>query len=84
MLFHIPGMNRHHYALFVHNTKLVFVLRKESEESNDLEKFSPAEWRWDLDEVNDGLWHHYALSMDFPQVGFKFVLPQGLNAGMVI
>jgi len=61
-------MNRHHYALFVHNTKLVFLLRKESETSNDLEVFKPAEWRWELDEINDGLWHHYAFSMDFPEV----------------
>ncbi|XP_060573318.1 calsyntenin-1-like [Ruditapes philippinarum] len=62
------GMNRHHYALYVHNTKLVFVLRRESEDSKDLEVFKPAEWRWNLDQVNDGEWHHYAISMDFPDL----------------
>ncbi|XP_052239377.1 calsyntenin-1-like [Dreissena polymorpha] len=62
------GMNRHHYALFVHNSKLVFLLRRESSDPADLEVFKPAEWRWLLDEVNDGRWHHYALSMDFPEL----------------
>ena len=61
-------MNRHHYALYVHNTKLVFVLRRESEDSKDLEVFKPAEWRWNVEDVNDGEWHHYAISMDFPNV----------------
>ncbi|KAL4221800.1 hypothetical protein ACF0H5_020054 [Mactra antiquata] len=62
------GMNRHHYALFVHNTKLIFVMRRESKDSKDLEVFKPAEWRWNLNEINDGQWHHYALSMDFPDL----------------
>ncbi|XP_013384807.1 calsyntenin-1 isoform X1 [Lingula anatina] len=59
-------MNRHHYALYLHNCKLVLLLRKEA--GNDLNKFSPAEWRWNLPEVCDGNWHHYAISIDFPQV----------------
>lgn len=62
------GMNRHHYALFVHGTKLIFVLRRESEDAKDLEVFKPAEWRWNLDQINDGEWHHYAISMDFPNL----------------
>lgn len=62
------GMNRRHYALFIHNTKLIFVLRQEGENGKDLEVFQPAEWRWELDQINDGEWHHYAISMDFPEV----------------
>lgn len=27
----------------------------------------PSEWRWHLDEACDGQWHHYALSVSYPQ-----------------
>lgn len=63
-------MNRHHYALLIHNAKLIFVLRRESEEASDLEVFKQAEWRFKLPQIMDGDWHHYALSMDFPEVTF--------------
>ena len=62
-------MNRHHYSLFVHNCKLIFLLRQEPLEGTDMNVFKPAEWRWKLADVCDGEWHHYAVSIDFPQVG---------------
>ncbi|XP_052820874.1 calsyntenin-1-like [Mya arenaria] len=62
------GMSRHHYALFIHNGKLVFVLRRESAKESDLEVFKPAEWRWKISEVDDGQWHHYAFTMNFPEL----------------
>ncbi|XP_029651355.1 calsyntenin-1 [Octopus sinensis] len=61
-------LNRHHYGLFVHGDKLVFLLRREAAEGEDMEAFSPAEWRWQLPQINDGEWHHYALSVDYPEV----------------
>lgn len=61
-------MNRHHYSLFVHNCKLVFLLRQEYAPDRDLNEFKPAEWRWKLPQVCDNQWHHYAVSVDFPQV----------------
>jgi len=62
------GMNRHHYAWYVHGSKLVFVLRRDNADEKDLEVFRPAEWRWNLKAINDGQWHHYAISMDFPDM----------------
>jgi len=60
-------MSRHHYSLFIHNCRLVFLLRQEPY-GNDLNVFKPAEWRWKIPQVCDGQWHHYAISVDFPQV----------------
>jgi len=62
------GMNRHHYSLFLHNCRLILLVRQEPGEDVDLNVFKPAEWRWKIDEVCDGAWHHYAISMDFPTV----------------
>jgi hypothetical protein len=62
------GMNRHHFAIFVHNCRLVLLLRQEPGPDVDLNVFKPAEWRWRLEQVCDGAWHHYAVSVDFPQV----------------
>lgn len=62
------GMNRHHFAVFVHNCRLVLLLRQEPGHGVDLNTFKPAEWRWKLSQVCDGQWHHYAISVDFPQV----------------
>ncbi|KAK3592451.1 hypothetical protein CHS0354_001571 [Potamilus streckersoni] len=56
------NMNRHHYSWFIHNGKLIFLLRREAEDVDDLQVFKPAEWRWHLPQVNDGEWHHYAIS----------------------
>lgn len=62
------GMNRHHYALWVHGEKLVFLLRQEATRAADMDKFKPAEFRWHIPQVNDNEWHHYAISVDFPEV----------------
>lgn len=43
-------MNRHHYALFVRNCRLILLLRRDFGEG-DLNIFRPAEWRWKLPEV---------------------------------
>lgn len=69
-------MNRHHMALFVRNCRLILLLRKNFND-NDLNIFSPAEWRWKIPEVCDNEWHHYAVNVDLPKVdlfidGIKF------------
>lgn len=60
-------MNRHHYALFVRNCRLILLLRRDFGEG-DLNIFRPAEWRWKIPEVCDNEWHHYALNIRFPNV----------------
>ncbi|XP_059490365.1 calsyntenin-1 isoform X2 [Neocloeon triangulifer] len=60
-------MNRHHYALFVRNCRLILLLRRDFSEG-DLNIFRPAEWRWKLPQVCDNEWHHYAVSVQFPDV----------------
>ncbi|KAJ8259683.1 hypothetical protein GJAV_G00172230 [Gymnothorax javanicus] len=58
-------MNRHHYSLYVHNCRLIFLLRQEPSES---ESYKPAEFHWKLDQVCDKEWHHYVLNIEFPTV----------------
>uniref|UniRef100_A0A673IHB7 Calsyntenin-1 n=1 Tax=Sinocyclocheilus rhinocerous TaxID=307959 RepID=A0A673IHB7_9TELE len=58
-------MNRHHYSLYVHNCRLVLLLRQEPTES---ENYKPAEFHWKLDQVCDKEWHHYVLNIEFPTV----------------
>jgi len=70
-------MNRHHFAVFVHNCRLVMLLRQEPGQGVDLNMFKPAEWRWKLSQVCDAQWHHYAISVDFPQVSQNTILPSG-------
>lgn len=41
-------MNRHHYALYVHNCRLVLLLRKDFDLADT---FRPAEFHWKLDQV---------------------------------
>ncbi|KAK5638899.1 hypothetical protein RI129_013194 [Pyrocoelia pectoralis] len=60
-------MNRHHYALFVRNCRLILLLRRDFSEG-DLNIFRPAEWRWKLPQVCDDQWHHYAVNVRFPDV----------------
>ncbi|XP_014246637.1 calsyntenin-1 isoform X2 [Cimex lectularius] len=60
-------MNRHHYAWFVRNCRLILLLRRDFSEG-DLNIFRPAEWRWKLPQVCDDEWHHYAVSVKFPEV----------------
>lgn len=45
-------MNRHHYALYVHNCRLVFLLRKDFDQADT---FRPAEFHWKLDQVHNFL-----------------------------
>ncbi|XP_022199172.2 calsyntenin-1 isoform X1 [Nilaparvata lugens] len=60
-------MNRHHYAWFVRNCRLILLLRRDFSEG-DLNIFRPAEWRWKLPQVCDNEWHHYAVTVRFPDV----------------
>ncbi|KAH9409789.1 Calsyntenin-2 [Tyrophagus putrescentiae] len=57
--------NRHHYSMFVRNCRLIMLLRREfNQEKHTV--FKPAEYRWKLAETCDNEWHHYSVSMDFP------------------
>lgn len=42
-------MNRHHYSLYVHNCRLVLLLRQDPSEA---ENYKPAEFHWKLDQVS--------------------------------
>uniref|UniRef100_A0A669EDR6 Calsyntenin-1 n=1 Tax=Oreochromis niloticus TaxID=8128 RepID=A0A669EDR6_ORENI len=55
----------HHYSLYVHNCRLIFLLRQEPSEA---ENYKPAEFHWKLDQVCDKEWHHYVLNVEFPTV----------------
>lgn len=66
-------MSRHHYSLFVHGEKLVFLMRREPGPGEDMEVFRPAEWRYHLPQINDGQWHYYALSADLPHVSHTHI-----------
>ncbi|XP_030393806.1 calsyntenin-1 isoform X4 [Gopherus evgoodei] len=58
-------MNRHHYSLYVHNCRLVFLFRQDPSEGKT---YKPAEFHWKLNQVCDKEWHHYVLSTEFPTV----------------
>ncbi|KAK7878588.1 hypothetical protein WMY93_030424 [Mugilogobius chulae] len=58
-------MNRHHYSLYVHNCRLIMLLRQDPSEA---EHYKPAEFHWKLDQVCDKEWHHYVLNVEFPTV----------------
>lgn len=61
----ISEKNRHHYALFIRNCRLILLLRREfNGEKQTI--FKPAEYRWKLSDVCDNEWHHYAVSVNFP------------------
>ncbi|KAL7303254.1 hypothetical protein TKK_0004453 [Trichogramma kaykai] len=60
-------MNRHHYALFIRNCRLILLLRRDFSEG-DPDMFRPAEWRWKLPQVCDDRWHHYGVQVNFPRV----------------
>uniref|UniRef100_V5GPF1 Calsyntenin-1 n=1 Tax=Anoplophora glabripennis TaxID=217634 RepID=V5GPF1_ANOGL len=66
-MFEFDEMNRHHYALFVRNCRLILLLRRDFSEG-DLNIFRPAEWRWKIPQVCDDQWHHYAVNVRFPDV----------------
>ncbi|XP_026375677.2 calsyntenin-1 isoform X4 [Ursus arctos] len=56
-------MNRHHYSLYVHGCRLIFLLRQDPSEEK---KYKPAEFHWKLNQVCDEEWHHYVLNVEFP------------------
>ncbi|XP_075406840.1 calsyntenin-1 isoform X2 [Tenrec ecaudatus] len=58
-------MNRHHYSLYVHGCRLVFLLRQDPAEEK---KYKPAEFHWKLSQVCDNEWHHYVLNVELPSV----------------
>jgi len=60
------GLNRHHLAMYIHNCRLVFILRHDF--FGDLDSIRPTEFRWKLDQVCDKSWHHYVLNVDFPKI----------------
>ncbi|XP_011309111.1 calsyntenin-1 [Fopius arisanus] len=60
-------MNRHHYALFIRNCRLILLLRRDFSEG-DPNIFRPAEWRWKIPQVCDDRWHNFAIQVDFPRV----------------
>lgn len=56
-------MNRHHYGLYVHNCRLVFVSRQETGDG-----FYPSMYRWKLRQVCDQEWHRYTINVEELQV----------------
>ena len=52
LLSHGAEMNRHHYSLYVHNCRLILLLRQEPSEA---ENYKPAEFHWKLDQVSASL-----------------------------
>lgn len=42
-------MNRHHYSLYIHNCRLILLLRQDPSEA---ENYKPAEFHWKLDQVS--------------------------------
>lgn len=48
LCFLFAEMNRHHYSLYVHNCRLVFLLRRDFIQ---LDSFRPAEFHWRLEQV---------------------------------
>ncbi|XP_030632687.1 calsyntenin-2-like, partial [Chanos chanos] len=58
-------MNRHHYSLYVHNCRLVFLLRRDFTQADT---FRPAEFHWKLEQICDKEWHYYVINVEFPVV----------------
>ncbi|KAM5322710.1 calsyntenin-1 isoform 3-T3 [Glossophaga mutica] len=58
-------MNRHHYSLFLHGCRFIFLLRQDPSAEK---KYKPAEFHWKLTQVCDEEWHHYVLNVDIPTV----------------
>ena len=48
-MFSSAEMNRHHYSLYVHNCRLILLLRQDPSEA---ENYKPAEFHWKLDQVS--------------------------------
>uniref|UniRef100_A0A8C9X1B9 Calsyntenin-1 n=1 Tax=Sander lucioperca TaxID=283035 RepID=A0A8C9X1B9_SANLU len=60
----VPG-EEHHYSLYVHNCRLILLLRQDPSEA---ENYKPAEFHWKLDQACDKEWHHYVLNVELPTV----------------
>uniref|UniRef100_A0A6Q2ZDK4 Calsyntenin-2 n=1 Tax=Esox lucius TaxID=8010 RepID=A0A6Q2ZDK4_ESOLU len=58
-------MNRHHYSLYVHNCRLVLLLRRDF---TQVDTFRPAEFHWKLEQICDKEWHYYVINVEFPMV----------------
>uniref|UniRef100_A0A3Q0RM00 Calsyntenin 2 n=1 Tax=Amphilophus citrinellus TaxID=61819 RepID=A0A3Q0RM00_AMPCI len=58
-------MNRHHYSLYVHNCRLVFLLRRDF---TQVDTFRPAEFHWKLEQICDKEWHYFVINVEFPVV----------------
>ncbi|KAM4556801.1 calsyntenin-2-like [Fundulus diaphanus] len=58
-------MNRHHYSLYVHNCRLVFLLRRDF---TLIDSYRPAEFHWKLEQICDKEWHYYVINVEFPAV----------------
>uniref|UniRef100_A0A7N8Y803 Calsyntenin-2 n=1 Tax=Mastacembelus armatus TaxID=205130 RepID=A0A7N8Y803_9TELE len=58
-------MNRHHYSLYVHNCRLVLLLRRDF---TQVDTFRPAEFHWKLEQICDKEWHYYVINVEFPAV----------------
>ncbi|KAI1882979.1 hypothetical protein AGOR_G00240460 [Albula goreensis] len=58
-------MNRHHYSLYVHHCRLVFLLRRDF---TQVDTFRPAEFHWKLEQICDQEWHYYVINVEFPSV----------------
>uniref|UniRef100_A0A671QFT8 Calsyntenin-2-like n=1 Tax=Sinocyclocheilus anshuiensis TaxID=1608454 RepID=A0A671QFT8_9TELE len=58
-------MNRHHYSLYVHNCRLVFLLRRDFIQ---LDSFRPAEFHWRLEQVRSPqvTYEPYLVTDDWP------------------
>lgn len=59
------GSNKKHYAVYLHNCRLTFVLRRESA-ATDIQY--PAEYKWKLDQSCDRQWHRYTFNVQYPQI----------------
>lgn len=47
-------MNRHHYSLYIHGCRLIFLLRQDPSEEK---KYKPAEFHWKLHQVSEWKTH---------------------------
>ncbi|CAH8834541.1 unnamed protein product, partial [Trichobilharzia szidati] len=75
--------NRHHFAIFLQNCKLVVLIRREPSNSSisDSTQLLPSQWRFDVDEVCDSNWHHYSLTYHPPKYSSQKSIPSmGLDS----
>lgn len=68
--FSFSEMNRHHYAWFVRNCRLILLLRRDFSEG-DLNIFRPAEWRWKIPQVTLPTLSYFSFKRWRTRVGFN-------------